>query len=40
MPGCARSCHPAAGLATVLARLTAHPARVTLPGPGGQLPGR
>ena len=35
-PGCARSYHPAADLATVLARLTAHPAQVTLPGPGGQ----
>jgi pimeloyl-ACP methyl ester carboxylesterase len=35
-PGCARSYHPAADLDTVLARLTAHPARVTLPGPGGQ----
>jgi pimeloyl-ACP methyl ester carboxylesterase len=33
---CARSYHPAADLATVLARLTAHPARVTLPGAGGQ----
>ncbi len=35
-PACARSYHPAADLATVLARLTAHPARITLPGPGGQ----
>jgi len=35
-PACARSYHPAADLATILARLTAHPARVTLPGPGGQ----
>ena len=35
-PACARSYHPAADLATILARLTAHPAQVTLPGPGGQ----
>jgi pimeloyl-ACP methyl ester carboxylesterase len=35
-PACARSYHPAADLAAVLARLTAHPAQVTLPGPGGQ----
>ncbi len=35
-PACARSYHPAADLATVQARLTAHPAQVTLPGPGGQ----
>jgi pimeloyl-ACP methyl ester carboxylesterase len=33
---CARSYHPAADLATVVARLTARPARVTLPGPAGQ----
>ena len=35
-PGCARSYHPAADLAAIVARLTAHPAQVTLPGPGGQ----
>ena len=35
-PGCARSYHPAADLATALALLTAHPAQVSLPGPGGQ----
>jgi pimeloyl-ACP methyl ester carboxylesterase len=35
-PACARSYHPAADLAAILARLTAHPAQVTLPGPGGQ----
>jgi pimeloyl-ACP methyl ester carboxylesterase len=35
-PACARSYHPAADLAAVLARLTARPARVILPGPGGQ----
>jgi hypothetical protein len=35
-PACARSYHPAADLATVLARLTAHPAHITLLGPGGQ----
>jgi pimeloyl-ACP methyl ester carboxylesterase len=35
-PGCARSYHPAADLATILARLTAHPDQVTVPGPGGQ----
>jgi len=35
-PACARSYHPAADLAAILARLNAHPARVTLPGPGGQ----
>jgi pimeloyl-ACP methyl ester carboxylesterase len=35
-PGCARTYHPAADLAAILARLTAHPAQVTLPGPGGQ----
>jgi pimeloyl-ACP methyl ester carboxylesterase len=35
-PACARSYHPAGDLATMLSRLTAHPARVTLPGPGGQ----
>ena len=35
-PACARSYHPAADLATILARLTAHPAQVTVPGPGGQ----
>ncbi len=35
-PACARSYHPAADLAAILARLTAHPAQVTVPGPGGQ----
>jgi pimeloyl-ACP methyl ester carboxylesterase len=35
-PACARSYHPAADLAVIVARLTAHPARVTLPGPGGR----
>ncbi len=35
-PACARSYHPAADLAAILARLAAHPAQVTLPGPGGQ----
>ena len=35
-PACARSSHPAADLAAILARLNAHPAQVTLPGPGGQ----
>ena len=33
---CARSYHPAADLAAVLARLNAHPVEVVLPGPGGQ----
>jgi pimeloyl-ACP methyl ester carboxylesterase len=35
-PACARSYHPAADLAAVLAHLNAHPVQVTLPGPGGQ----
>jgi pimeloyl-ACP methyl ester carboxylesterase len=35
-PACARSYHPAADLAAIVARLTAHPARVTVAGPGGQ----
>ena len=35
-PACARSYHPAADLAAILAHLNAHPVRVTLPGPGGQ----
>ena len=35
-PACARSYHPAADLAAIVARLNTHPARVTLPGPGGQ----
>ena len=35
-PACARSYHPAADLAAIVARLNAHPARVTLPAPGGQ----
>jgi pimeloyl-ACP methyl ester carboxylesterase len=37
-PACARSHHPAADLATILARLTSHPAHITLPGPGVQHP--
>ncbi|HTS98318.1 MAG TPA: alpha/beta fold hydrolase [Streptosporangiaceae bacterium] len=35
-PACSRSYHPAADLAAVVGRLTARPARVTLPGPGGR----
>jgi pimeloyl-ACP methyl ester carboxylesterase len=35
-PACGRRYHPAADLAAILARLTAHPARVTVPGPGGR----
>jgi len=35
-PACGRRYHPAADLAAILARLTARPARVTLPGPGGR----
>jgi pimeloyl-ACP methyl ester carboxylesterase len=35
-PACARSYHPAANLAAILASLNTRPARVTLPGPGGQ----
>ncbi len=35
-PVCARSYHPAADLATILARLDAHPAQVIIKGPGGQ----
>ena len=35
-PACARSYHPAADLAAILARLNAHPAHATLPGPDGQ----
>jgi pimeloyl-ACP methyl ester carboxylesterase len=35
-PACNRSYHPAADLAAILAHLNAHPARVVLPGPGGQ----
>jgi pimeloyl-ACP methyl ester carboxylesterase len=35
-PACARSYHPAADLAAILARLNAHPAQVTLSGPGGR----
>jgi len=35
-PSCARSYHPAADLATILARLRAHPVKITLPGSGGQ----
>jgi pimeloyl-ACP methyl ester carboxylesterase len=33
---CARYYHPAADLAAILARLNAHPAHATVPGPGGQ----
>jgi pimeloyl-ACP methyl ester carboxylesterase len=36
VPACARHYHPAADLATVLNRLRAHPAQVTLTGPGGK----
>ncbi len=35
-PACARSYHPAADLAAILARLNARPVQVTLPGPGGK----
>jgi pimeloyl-ACP methyl ester carboxylesterase len=35
-PACARAYHPATDLATVLNRLRAHPARVTITGPGGR----
>jgi pimeloyl-ACP methyl ester carboxylesterase len=35
-PACARSYHPAADLATVVKRLRAHPARVTITGPSGR----
>jgi pimeloyl-ACP methyl ester carboxylesterase len=35
-PACARSYHPAADLATVVSRLRAHPARVTITGPSGR----
>ena len=35
-PACNRSYDPAADLATVVASLRAHPARVTVTGPGGQ----
>ena len=35
-PSCARSYHPAADLAAILAQLRAHPAQVVIPGPGGQ----
>ena len=35
-PACARSYHPASDLSAVLARLTAHPVQVTIPGAGGQ----
>jgi pimeloyl-ACP methyl ester carboxylesterase len=35
-PACARAYHPAADLATVASRLRAHPARVTITGPGGR----
>ena len=35
-PACARSYHPAADLAAILAHLKAHPVQAILPGPGGQ----
>jgi pimeloyl-ACP methyl ester carboxylesterase len=35
-PACARQYHPAADLATVVTRLRAHPARVTITGPSGR----
>ena len=35
-PACARAYHPAADLATVVTRLRAHPARVTITGPSGK----
>jgi pimeloyl-ACP methyl ester carboxylesterase len=35
-PACARSYHPAADLAAILAHLNAHPVQVILHGPGGQ----
>ena len=35
-PACARAYHPAADLATVVNRLRAHPARVTVTGPSGK----
>ena len=35
-PACARSYHPAADLAAILARLAVHPAQVVVPGPSGQ----
>jgi pimeloyl-ACP methyl ester carboxylesterase len=35
-PACARAYHPAADLATVVNRLRAHPARVTITGPRGK----
>ncbi len=35
-PGCARSYHPAADLAAIVARLNARPAQVMIPGSGGQ----
>jgi pimeloyl-ACP methyl ester carboxylesterase len=35
-PACARSYHPAADLATVIKHLRAHPAQVTVKGPGGK----
>lgn len=35
-PACARHYHPAADLATVVNRLRAHPARVTITGPSGR----
>jgi pimeloyl-ACP methyl ester carboxylesterase len=36
VPACARSYHPAADLTTVVGRLRAHPARVTITAPDGQ----
>jgi pimeloyl-ACP methyl ester carboxylesterase len=35
-PACARAYHPAADLATIVTRLRAHPARVTITGPSGR----
>ena len=35
-PACARHYHPAADLATIITRLRAHPARVTITGPNGK----
>jgi pimeloyl-ACP methyl ester carboxylesterase len=35
-PACARAYHPATDLSTIVTRLRAHPARVTITGPGGR----
>src|SRR6516225_1210181 len=35
-PACARAYHPATDLSTIVTRLRAHPARVTIHGPGGK----